>query len=52
MVNVVVLILQDLNFANMRMQYTCTAIFHFSKNDNFQMKNCDIFINLLKSIDH
>ena len=39
------------HYANMPMQYT--AIFHDCKNDNFQMKNCDIvifFLLLLKTL--
>ena len=32
---------------NTPMQYT--AIFHGCKNDNFQMKNCDVFLFLLKT---
>ena len=31
------------------MQYT--AIFHGCKNDNFQMKNCDMFLNSAQNID-
>ena len=31
------------------MQYT--AIFHGFKNDNFQMKNCDIFLIFAQNID-
>ena len=31
------------------MQYT--AIFHGCKNDNFQMKNCDIFLIFAQNID-
>ena len=31
------------------MQYT--AIFHGCKNDNFQMKNCDIFLIFAHNID-
>ena len=31
------------------MQYT--AIFHSCKNDNFQMKNCDIFLIFAQIID-
>ena len=30
------------HYANTPMQYT--AIFHGCKNENFQMKNCDIFL--------
>ena len=33
----------------MPMQYT--AIFHGCKNDNFQMKNCDIFLIFAVNID-
>ena len=32
---------RTLHYENMRMQYL--VIFHCCKNDNFQMKNCDIF---------
>ena len=28
-----------------------TAIFHGCKNDNFQMKNCDVFLSFAKNID-
>ena len=31
------------------MQYT--AIFHGRKDDNFQMKNCDIFLFFAQNID-
>ena len=31
------------------MQYT--VIFHACKNDNFQMKNCDIFLIFAQNID-
>ena len=34
------------HYDNTPMQYT--AIFLRRKNDNFQMKNCDIFLVLLK----
>ena len=34
---------------NTPMQYT--ANFHDSKNDNFQVKNCDIFFNFALNID-
>ena len=37
------------HYANMPMQYT--AISHGSKNDNFQMKNCDIFLIFAQNID-
>ena len=33
----------------MPMQYL--AIFHGCKNDNFQMKNCDIFLIFVQNID-
>ena len=35
------------HYANMPMQYN--AIFHGCKNDNFQMKNCNIFLILLNT---
>ena len=35
------------NLVNTPMQYT--AIFHGLKNDNFQMKNCDIFLIFAKT---
>ena len=35
-------------YANMPVQYT--AIFHGCKNDNFQMKNSDIFLIFAKNI--
>ena len=28
-----------------------TAIFHGCKNDNFQVKNCDIFLTFAQNID-
>ena len=34
-------ITSDIHYENMPMQYL--AMFHGCKNDNFQMKNCDIF---------
>ena len=37
------------HYANMPMQYI--AIFHGCKNDNFQMKNCDIFLIFAQNID-
>ena len=36
------------HYENMPMQYT--AIMHSCKNDNFQMKNCNVFIFLLKTL--
>ena len=38
-----------LHYENTSMQYT--AIFHSCKNDNFQMKNCDIFLIFAQNID-
>ena len=37
------------HYENMPMQYT--AIFRGRKNDNFQMKNCDIFLIFAQNID-
>ena len=37
------------HYADMSMQYT--AIFHGSKNDNFQMKIFDIFLIFAQNID-
>ena len=37
------------HYANTPMQYT--AIFHGCKNDNFQMKNCDVFLIFALNID-
>ena len=37
------------HYANTSMQYT--AIFHGCKNDNFQMKNCNIFHIFAQNID-
>ena len=37
------------HYENTPMQYT--AIFHGLKNDNFQMKNCDIFLIFAQNID-
>ena len=42
-------LLFNLHYENTSMQYT--AIFHGLKNDNFQMKNCDIFIVFAQNID-
>ena len=39
-----------LHYANMSVQYT--AIFHGSKDSNFQMKKCDIFPIFDQNIDH
>ena len=36
-------------YENTPMQYT--EIFHSCKNDNFQMKNCDIFLISAQNID-
>ena len=38
-----------IHYANMSVQYT--AIFYSCKNDNFQMKNCDIFLIFAQNID-
>ena len=40
--------LRLLHYANMSVQYT--AIFHGCKNDNFQMKNFDIFFIFAQNI--
>ena len=37
------------HYDNTPMHYT--AIFHGCKNDNFQMKNCDIFLIFARNID-
>ena len=37
------------HYANMSVQYT--AIFHGCKNNNFQMKNCDVFLIFAQNID-
>ena len=37
------------HYANMSVQYT--AIFHGCKNDNFQMKNFDIFLIFAQNFD-
>ena len=42
-------VLKMQHYENMPMQYT--AIFHGCKNDNFQMKNCDIFLIFAQNID-
>ena len=39
----------SLHYENTSMQYT--AIFHGLKNDNFQMKDCDIFLIFAQNID-
>ena len=33
------------------MYYRSTAIFHGCKNDNFQTKNCDVFLIVAQNID-
>ena len=38
-----------LRYENAPMQYT--PIFHGCKNDNFQMKNCDVFLIFAQNID-
>ena len=38
-----------IHYANKSVQYT--AIFHGCKNDNFQMKNCDVFLKFSQNID-
>ena len=50
-VTLLVLLQCDSNFhyENTPMQYT--AIFHCCKNDNFQMKNSDIFLIFAQNID-
>ena len=40
---------KNFHYVNMPMQYT--AIFHGCKNDNFQMKNFDIFFLFAQNID-
>ena len=40
---------KNMHYANMPVQYT--AIFHGCKIDNFQMKNCDIFLIFAQNID-
>ena len=42
-------ILSFFHYANMPEQYT--AILHGCKNDNFQMKKCDIFLIFAQNID-
>ena len=37
------------HYENMPIQYL--TIFHGCKNDNFQMKNCDIFLIFAQNID-
>ena len=41
--------MHNIHYANMSVQYTAT--FHGFKNDNFQMKNCDVFLNFAQNID-
>ena len=43
-----VLSMKLVHYANTSMQYT--VIFHSCKNDNFQIKNCDIFLFLLQTL--
>ena len=38
-----------MNYENKPIHYS--AIFHGCKNDNFQMKNCDIFLIFTQNID-
>ena len=38
----------ELHYANMPMLYT--ALFHGNKNDNFHMKDCDIFYIFAQNI--
>ena len=38
------------HYDNNAMQYTCIAIFHSCKNDNFQMKNYYIFLFFAQDI--
>ena len=38
-----------MHYANMSVQYS--AIFHGCKNDNFQMKNFDLFLIFAQNID-
>ena len=40
---------REIHYANMPVEYT--AIFYGCKNDNFQMKNCDIFLIFAQNID-
>ena len=40
---------RHLHYANMSMQYT--SIFHGCKNDNFHMKNFDVFLIFAQNID-
>ena len=37
------------HYENTPVQYS--ALFHSRKNDNFQMKNCDIFLSFAQNID-
>ena len=41
--------LQTAHYENMPMLYT--TIFHGCKKDNFQMKNCDVFLIFAQNID-
>ena len=41
--------LEIFHYENMLMLYT--LIFHSCKNDNFQMKNCNIFLLFAQNID-
>ena len=38
------------HYANMPMEYS--SIFHGCKNNNFQMKNCDLFLIFAQNIDY
>ena len=42
-------IMFKIHYDNTPIQYT--VIFHFCKNDYFQMKNCDIFLIFVLNID-
>ena len=44
-----IIFLLSIHYANMSVQYT--AIFHGCKNDNFQMKICDIFLIFAQNIN-
>ena len=41
--------IHQFHYENTPMQYT--AIFHSCKNNNFHMKNCDIFLIFAQNID-
>ena len=44
-------VLVSLSMALQKHAHALYSIFHISKKDNFQMKNCDIFLIMAQNID-